>query len=98
MDSISKSHFTTGIPRLTLPLSLTQRRGEGGGGRNNCRSISTVQLTFEEPGTGVTIVKLTQMDVPEEDRYGNATVVENTERGWRELIFYKIRAIFGLRL
>lgn len=28
-------------------------------------------------------------------RYGNATVVENTERGWRDLIFLKIRAVFG---
>jgi hypothetical protein len=29
------------------------------------------------------------------DRYGNATVVENTERGWKELIFHNIRAVFG---
>ncbi|XP_068660126.1 uncharacterized protein [Aristolochia californica] len=56
---------------------------------------STVRLTFDEPEPGVTIVKLTQTDVPEEDRYGNTTVVENTERGWRDLIFHKIRAIFG---
>lgn len=56
---------------------------------------STVRLTFEEPEPGVTVVKLTQTDVPEEDRYGNATVVENTERGWRDLIFLKIRAVFG---
>ncbi|GFZ20925.1 aha1 domain-containing protein [Actinidia rufa] len=56
---------------------------------------STVRLTFEEPEPGVTIVKLTQTDVPEEDRYGNATVVDNTERGWRDLIFHKIRAVFG---
>ncbi|CAN6921325.1 unnamed protein product [Brassica oleracea] len=27
--------------------------------------------------------------------YGNATVVENTERGWRDLIFHMIRAVFG---
>ncbi|KAK1302960.1 hypothetical protein QJS10_CPB12g01527 [Acorus calamus] len=56
---------------------------------------STVRLTFDEPESGVTIVKLTQTEVPEEDRYGNSTVVENTERGWRELIFHKIRAVFG---
>lgn len=56
---------------------------------------STVRLVFDEPEPGVTIIKLTQTDVPEEDKYGNATVVENTERGWRELIFHKIRAIFG---
>lgn len=60
--------------------------------------FSTVKLTFEEPEPGVTIVKLVQTDVPEEDRYGNETVVENTERGWRDLIFHKIRAIFGFGL
>ncbi|CAN0927610.1 Activator of 90 kDa heat shock protein ATPase homolog 1 [Linum grandiflorum] len=57
--------------------------------------ISTVRLTLEEPEAGVTVVKLTHTDIPEEDRYGNATVVENTERGWRDLIFHKIRAVFG---
>lgn len=56
---------------------------------------STVRLVFEEPESGVTVVKLTHTDVPEEDRYGNATVVENTERGWRDLIFQRIRAVFG---
>ncbi|XLS47594.1 hypothetical protein HN51_021952, partial [Arachis hypogaea] len=48
----------------------------------------------EEPEPGVTIVKLTHNDVPEEDKYGNATVVENTERGWRDLIFQRIRVVF----
>ncbi|KAK6945388.1 Activator of Hsp90 ATPase, N-terminal [Dillenia turbinata] len=57
--------------------------------------FSTVRISFHEPEPGVTIVKLTQTDVPEEDRYGNSTVVENTERGWRDLIFHKIRAVFG---
>ncbi|CAN4118437.1 unnamed protein product [Withania somnifera] len=56
---------------------------------------STVRITFEEPQSGVTVAKLTHTDVPEEDRYGNATVVENTERGWRDLIFHRIRAVFG---
>lgn len=56
---------------------------------------STVRLVLEEPEPGVTVVNLTQTDVPEEDRYGNSTVVENTERGWRDLIFHKIRAVFG---
>ncbi|GAY32688.1 hypothetical protein CUMW_003670 [Citrus unshiu] len=56
---------------------------------------STVRLVFDEPEPGVTVVKLMHTDVPEEDRYGNATVVENTERGWRDLIFQRIRAVFG---
>ncbi|KAK9664616.1 hypothetical protein RND81_14G056400 [Saponaria officinalis] len=60
--------------------------------------FSTVKLTFEEPEPGLTVVKLVQTGVPEEDRYGNETVVENTERGWRDLIFQRIRAIFGFGL
>ncbi|XP_058771308.1 uncharacterized protein LOC131644743 [Vicia villosa] len=56
---------------------------------------SMVRLVFEEPESGVTVVKLTHTDVPEEDRYGNATVVENTERGWRDLIFQRIRSVFA---
>ncbi|KAK3227177.1 hypothetical protein Dsin_007039 [Dipteronia sinensis] len=56
---------------------------------------STVRLTLDEPEPGVTVVKLIHTDIPEEDRYGNATVVENTERGWRDLILNKIRAVFG---
>ncbi|XP_060177522.1 uncharacterized protein LOC132607529 [Lycium barbarum] len=56
---------------------------------------SMVRITFEEPQSGVTVVKLTHTDIPEEDRYGNSTVVENTERGWRDLIFHRIRAVFG---
>ncbi|RAL51779.1 unnamed protein product [Cuscuta campestris] len=57
--------------------------------------LSTVRLTFDEPEPGITVVMLIHSDVPEEDRYGNETVVENTERGWRDLIFNKIRAVFG---
>ncbi|KAK9169979.1 hypothetical protein Syun_002119 [Stephania yunnanensis] len=56
---------------------------------------STVRIALDEPESGFTVVKLTQTGVPEEDRYGNSTVVENTERGWRDLIFNKIRAVFG---
>lgn len=61
----------------------------------NDGQYSTVCMSFEEPEIGVTIVKLTQTDVPEEDRFGNATVVENTRKGWRDLIFHRIRAVFG---
>ncbi|XP_050227172.1 uncharacterized protein LOC126676892 [Mercurialis annua] len=57
--------------------------------------VSTVTLTLDEPEPGFTVVKLLHTDIPEEDRYGNATVAENTERGWRDLIFHKIRAVFG---
>ncbi|KAJ6994211.1 activator of 90 kDa heat shock protein ATPase [Populus alba x Populus x berolinensis] len=57
--------------------------------------VSKVRLTFDEPEPGITIVKVVHTDIPEEDRYGNETVVENTERGWRDLILNKIRAVFG---
>lgn len=57
--------------------------------------VSTVRLTLDEPEPGLTVVKVMHTDIPEEDRYGNATVVENTERGWRDLILNKIRAVFG---
>ncbi|KAG2683292.1 hypothetical protein I3760_10G025300 [Carya illinoinensis] len=56
---------------------------------------STVKLALDEPEPGITVVKLAHTNIPEEDRYGNATVVENTERGWRDLIFNRIRAVFG---
>ncbi|KAG8087443.1 hypothetical protein GUJ93_ZPchr0010g10414 [Zizania palustris] len=56
---------------------------------------STVRLVFDEPESGVTVIKLNQTNVPEEDRYGNSTVVDNTERGWREQIFQRIRGVFG---
>lgn len=56
---------------------------------------STVKISFDEPEPGVTVVNLTQTNIPVEDRYGNSTVVENTERGWRDLIFQRIRAVFG---
>ncbi|XP_020599461.1 activator of 90 kDa heat shock protein ATPase homolog [Phalaenopsis equestris] len=56
---------------------------------------SSVRLDFDEPEPGIAIVKLTQTGVPQDDRFGNSTVVENTEKGWRELIFHKIRALFG---
>lgn len=56
---------------------------------------STVVISLSSPESGVTILKLTHTNLPEEDKFGNATVVETTERGWRELIFHRIKVIFG---
>eukprot|EP00850_Spirogloea_muscicola_P018054 SM000161S02436 [mRNA] locus=s161:242444:244599:+ [translate_table: standard] len=56
---------------------------------------STVCMTFDEIEPGVTIVKLSQTNIPEEDRFGYSNVLEVTERGWRDLIFHRIRAVFG---
>ena len=44
---------------------------------------------------GTTVVTMTQTDVPVADCFGNETVVETTERGWREQIFDRIRRVFG---
>ncbi|KMZ71719.1 Activator of 90 kDa heat shock protein ATPase [Zostera marina] len=56
---------------------------------------SIVRMEFDEPESGLTIIKLTQVNVPIEDRFGNSTVVENTEKGWKDLIFQRIRNVFG---
>ncbi|KAJ6923812.1 hypothetical protein NC652_017203 [Populus alba x Populus x berolinensis] len=60
----------------------------------NCLRLIIVRLTFDEPEPGITIVKVVHTDIPEKTvlLYGNETVVENTERGWRDLILNKIRA------
>ena len=36
--------------------------------------------------------------IPEEDRFGNADVVNTTKQGWQERIFHSIRAVFGYGL
>ena len=56
---------------------------------------STVTITFTEAEKGNTTVSLVQTGVPDEDRFGNSTVYEQTERGWRENIFHRIRTTFG---
>ena len=43
----------------------------------------------------LTQMKLRQTDVPVADCFGNETVVDTTERGWREQIFQRIRVVFG---
>lgn len=49
----------------------------------NCSSVDVCHLYL--------FIRLTLSNC----RYGNSTVVENTERGWRELIFQRIRGVFG---
>ncbi|KAA0037860.1 rop guanine nucleotide exchange factor [Cucumis melo var. makuwa] len=43
--------------------------------------LEAVKLTFDQPESEVTIIKVIHSDMPEEDRYGNAIVVENMEKG-----------------
>lgn len=54
-----------------------------------------VTLAIDEPEPGHTVVQLTQEGIPEEDKFGNHDVIGTTEHGWRQLIFFKIKAVFG---
>jgi activator of HSP90 ATPase len=55
-----------------------------------------IEIAEQEPGH--TVVTLTQTGVPDEDKFGNHDVVNTTEQGWRNLIFHRIRAVFGFGL
>lgn len=52
-------------------------------------------MDIEEPEPGHTVLTLTQEGVPEADKFGNRNVVDTTRNGWQQLIFYKIKAVFG---
>lgn len=54
-----------------------------------------VDLTFEEPKPGTTIVKLVQKGVPKIDRFGNDGLVDVQTSGWKNQIFNRIRQVFG---
>lgn len=56
-------------------------------------SIVTITLTTIEEGN--IDVKMTQTGVPIQDAYKNPTIVENTENGWKELIFGRISKVLG---
>jgi activator of HSP90 ATPase len=56
---------------------------------------SLVTITFREPEPGNCFVDLRQEDVPETDAYGNESVMDTTEIGWKEQIFDRIRQSFG---
>eukprot|EP00238_Polyblepharides_amylifera_P008923 CAMPEP_0196581100 /NCGR_PEP_ID=MMETSP1081-20130531/32395_1 /TAXON_ID=36882 /ORGANISM="Pyramimonas amylifera, Strain CCMP720" /LENGTH=334 /DNA_ID=CAMNT_0041901201 /DNA_START=104 /DNA_END=1105 /DNA_ORIENTATION=+ len=43
---------------------------------------STVTITFKEPEPGNTIVALLQTGIPDEDKFGNHNVLDQTEHGW----------------
>lgn len=56
---------------------------------------SRVELRFEEPDKGNTLVTLTQTGIPDADAYGHHDVVGVTETGWRQQVFDRIRRVFG---
>lgn len=59
---------------------------------------SHVSLQFEEIEHGLTEVHLTQTNVPQYDKFGNANVVNNTTIGWMEQIFKQISMMLGYNL
>lgn len=63
---------------------------------NECmHACMQVTMDIEEPEPGHTVVKMAQEGVPEEDNFGNRNVVDTTRNGWQQLIFFKIKAVFG---
>ena len=66
--------------------------------QQSARAGVQVVIEIEEPEPGHTHVTLTQTGIPEEDKFGNHDVLGTTEKGWRDLIFYRIRAVFGFGL
>ncbi|KAL4419782.1 hypothetical protein ABPG75_006880 [Micractinium tetrahymenae] len=57
--------------------------------------FSRVELRFEEPDKGNTLVKLKQTGIPDADAFGHHDVVGVTETGWRQQVFDRIRRVFG---
>ena len=57
--------------------------------------FSKVTITFREPEPGNCFVDLVQENVPETDSFGNESVMDTTETGWKEQIFNRIRQVFG---
>lgn len=56
---------------------------------------STVCITITEKEPGNTQLLLVQSEVPVADQFGNETVIETTERGWKEQVWNRIRSVFG---
>lgn len=57
--------------------------------------FSTVTITFKEPEPGNTTMTLVQTGIPYEDKFGNHNVIDQTEHGWKNLIFGRMRTVFG---
>ena len=57
--------------------------------------FSLVTITFRHPEPGNCFVDLVQTNVPETDAFGNESVMDTTENGWKNQIFSRIRTVFG---
>ena len=58
-------------------------------------ATSRVAMDFTEPASGTTVIDLAQTGVPTADRAGGAGTVERMEAGWRDMVFDRIRRVFG---
>jgi len=56
---------------------------------------SRVTIAITSPADGETIVRLTQTGIPDEDKFGNANVVDMCYSGWRERIWGRMKQVFG---
>ena len=56
---------------------------------------SRVVITLAEPEYGTTVLSLEQSGVPARDKFGNETVLDTTEAGWKQNFFDRIRKVFG---
>lgn len=58
-------------------------------------ALSTVTIELTESTAGECKLVLTQTGIPRTDKTGQSGVLERTERGWRDNIFNRIKAVFG---
>jgi activator of HSP90 ATPase len=56
---------------------------------------SRVAMAFTEPESGTTVVDLQQTGVPTVDKTGAGGTVDRMESGWRDMVFDRIRRVFG---
>ena len=56
---------------------------------------SRVEMTLSEPQAGTTVLDLKQTGVPTRDKSGAAGTVDRMEAGWRDMVFDRIRRVFG---
>jgi len=57
--------------------------------------VSKVRIELEEKDRGSVTLKLTQTEIPEEDRFGSHDVLKVTEMGWRSQILTRMKQVFG---
>ena len=77
-------------------LSTAQNVQPGATDRNWPDGVySRVVITLAEPAYGTTVVTLEQSGVPSRDRFGNESVLDTTEAGWKQNFWSAIRKVFG---